>query len=154
MLKDYVLGAELAKKGDFHIANISMVLKDFGLVEGIDFLKYGGVTLLNKHSLRCPKYIEVLMWNKTMTDLSKFLPYTYFSDLVDGNTKMLEGKFKKFTIEGKQFVEITDPNLSSVMMNEKLVKSVVDNSEIPELVNEDYIVGYIKVSTRKTLCWY
>jgi len=154
MLKDYVLGAEVAKKGNFHIANISMLLKDFGLVEGIDFLKYGGITLLNKKSLRCPKYIEVLMWNKSMTDLSELLALPFFKDTLDGNISYLRNKYTIVKIEGKQFIKITDTELNEVMMNERLVKAVVETSEIKELLEGNYINGHMKISAKKSLCWY
>jgi hypothetical protein len=154
MLKNYVLGAEVAKKGKFHIANISMLLKDFGLIEGIDYLKFGGITLLNKQSLRCPKYIYKLMWDKSMTDMSDLVPLTFFKETLENNTKLIEKEFKILKIEGKQFVNITGVELRSVFMNESVVKSVVDNDEIPDLVNDNYIDGYIKLSNKKSLCWY
>ena len=80
MLKDYVLGSEVAEVGGFHIANISMLFKDFPMIEGVDFLKYGGMTLLNKKSLLYPNNIVKIMYSGKLTDLSPYLPYNYFAD--------------------------------------------------------------------------
>ena len=154
MLKNYVLGAEIAKKADFHIANISMLFNDLPLVEGVDFLKYGGITLLNKQSLGYPKYIREAMFRKDITDLSNLFPLTFFKDTLDGNIKLLSDKFKVIKVEGKQFVQITDDKLKEIFIDNKLVKSVVDNSEIDELVDEDYIKGHLRVSNKKSLTWY
>jgi len=154
MLKDYILGSEVAKKGNFSIANISMLLKDFDLIEGIDYLKYGGITLLNKKSLKMPNYIYKLLCDKSMTDLSEYIPYNYLYDIVMGNMKLIESKITKIKIENKQFVKINDEKLKNVIFNEKLVKSVVDNNEIKDLLNEKYILGYEKLSNTKSLCWY
>lgn len=154
MLKDYVLGTEVAEKGDFHIANISMLLKNFGLIEGVDYLKYKGVTLLNKKSLVLPKYIRDVMMRKDLTDLSEFLPFTLFSDLLEGNLRLIKDKFTVIRIKDKQFVKFKDKEFRELLLNEDIIKCVVDNSEIKALVNEGFILGYLKLSNRKSLCWY
>jgi flagellar hook-basal body complex protein FliE len=154
MFKDYVLGAEVAKKGNFHIANISMLLKDFNLVEGIDYQKYGGITLLNKKSLKMPNYIYTILWNKDMTNLEDYLPMPYFKELLDNKISMIRNKYKVVEISDKQFIEIKDEKLKDVIFNEKLIKTVVDFSEIKELLEDDYILGYEKISSNKALVWY
>jgi len=154
MLKDYVLGSEVAEVGGFHIANISMLFKDFPMIEGVDFLKYGGMTLLNKKSLLYPNNIVKIMYSGKLTDLSPYLPYNYFADELENNFTNVKNKFKKVKIGGKQFVEITDDKLKEILMDDKIVRSVVDNDEIPELVNENYIKGYIKLNSKKSLTWY
>ena len=154
MLENYVLGAEIAKKGRFHIANISMLLKEFGLIEGIDYLKFGGITLLNKKSLRCPKYIYKLMWDKSMTKMDDLVPLTFFRETLENTTKLIEKDYEVLKIEGKQFVKITGKELNTIFMNEQIVKSVVANDEIPDLEAGKLIDGYIKLSNKKSLCWY
>lgn len=154
MLKNFILGAEIAKVGNFHIANISLLLKENGLLEGVDYLKYGGITLVAKSSIRFPKYITEIINNNTFTDLSGLLPQNYFIDILENNTTLIKDKFKVVNIQGKKFVKITDDKLQKIMTNDTLVKSVVNNSEIQELLNEHYILGYIKLSTKKSLTWY
>jgi hypothetical protein len=154
MFKDYILGAEVAQKGNFHIANISMLLKDFDLVEGVDYQKFGGVTLLNKQSLKMPKYIYALLWNKDMTNLKEYIPLALFKDMLNGKISMIKSKYKITNIADKQFVQITDEKLKKVIYNERLVKTVVDFSEIKELLEDNYILGYEKISSKKALVWY
>ena len=154
MFNDYILGAEVAQKGNFHIANISMLLKDFDLVEGVDYQKFGGVTLLNKKSLKMPKYIFALLWNKDMTNLKEYIPMAHFKDMLDNNMKLLKSKYTVINIADKQFVQITDTNLKEIIYNEKLVKTVVDFSEVKELLDDNYIIGFEKVSAKKALVWY
>ena len=154
MLKNFILGTEIAKAGNFHIANISILLKENGLLEGVDYLKYGGITLIAKSSIRFPKYITEIINENKFTDLSDFLPLNYFKDLLENNTKLIADKFTEVEIGGKKFVKITDKKLSNIMTNDTTVKSVVDNSEIPELVNENLIVGHLKLSNKKSLIWY
>jgi len=158
MLKDYILGTEIARAGKFHIANISMLLKEHNLIEGVDYLKYGGITLINKESLRFPKYITTIIddmvYKKSYTDLSELLPMVYFKNLLENNTKFIEDKFKEVQVDSKKFVKIIDKKLSSILLNDSLVKSIVDNSEIKDLINENFILGHIKLSNKKSLTWY
>jgi len=158
MLKNYILGTEIAKEGEFHIANISMLLKEHNLIEGTDYLKYGGITLINKESLRFPKYItnliDTMVYKNSYTDLSELLPMVYFTDLLENNTRFIEDKFKEVQVDSKKFVKVTDKKLSSILLNDSIVKSVVENSEIKDLINENFILGHIKLSNKKSLTWY
>ena len=158
MLKNYILGTEIAREGKFHIANISMLLKEHNLIEGVDYLKYGGITLINKESLRFPKYItnliDTMVYKNSYTDLSELLPMVYFKDLLENNTRLIEDKFEEVQVDSKKFVKITDKKLSSILLNDSLIKSVVENSEIKDLINDNFILGHIKLSNKKSLTWY
>ena len=153
MLKDYILGTEIAEKGNFHQANISMLLSDFGLIEGDDYLKFGGVVLINKKSPLLPNYIREVIENNDFTDLSKYLPKVYFMDILENQTSNIKDKFEEVTISSKKFVKIDD-ELQELFNNDNLIKTAVDNSEIPELAANDYIKGSIKLSNKKSLVWY
>ena len=153
MLKDYILGTEIAEKGNFHQANISMLLSDFGLIEGNDYLKYGGIVLINKKSLLLPNYIREVIENNGFTDLSKYLPKVYFMDILENQTSNIKDKFNEVTISSKKFVEVDD-ELQKLFNNNNLIKTTVDNSELPELIADGYIKGSIKLSNKKTLVWY
>jgi len=154
MLKDFVLGTEIAREGKFDIANISMVIKGFDLVEGSEYLKYGGVTLLNRTCPRIPLNVMKVMYSDKMSDLSEYLPFNYFMDLMENQTRMIKDKFEIVKVSGKKFIKVTDENLNEVLMNDKLVKYTVDAEEIPELVNKKYIEGHLKLSNKKYLTWY
>jgi len=154
MLKDYVLGTEVAKKGDFSIANISMLLKNNGLIEGIDYLKFGGITLLNKKSLNMPKYIQKVMFDKDITDLSDYIPYLHFTTILENNISLLKSKIDTVKISGKQFIKIKDEKFKKILTSDNIIKSVVANEEIPDLEKDKLISGSIKLSSQKSLCWY
>jgi hypothetical protein len=154
MLKNFVLGTEIAKAGNFHIANISMAIKEFGLTEGVDFLKFGGITLLSKNSLLLPKNINKIILTENTTDLSEYLPFYWFMGQVENQTRMIKDRYEVVKIEGKKFINITDKELKEVMFNEKLVKYVCDSHEIQDLINNNYIKGHIKLSNKKYLTWY
>jgi len=95
MLTDFVLGTEIAKEGNFHIANISMVIKNPELVEGTDYLKFGGITLLSKKSLGFPRNILLPIHSGKMTDLSNLIPLGYFKDELENNLNMLKKTLNK-----------------------------------------------------------
>lgn len=154
MLKNYVLGAEVATKGDFHIANISMLFKDLPLVEGIDYLKFGGITLLSKDSYQYPNYIRNIMLAPGMTDLSDLLPLTYFKDILENNITMVKDSYEIIKIEDKKFVRVDEPVLKEVLMREATTKSVVGSEEIEELYEDNLIKGHMPISKKKTLVWY
>jgi len=156
MLKNFILGTEVAKIGNIHIANISILLKENNLIEGVDYLKFGGITLLAKQSLQYPKYITELINNNInkFTDLSELVPAKYFIDVLENNTKLIAKKYQTITVDSKKFIKILDKDLFKIMTNELITKSVVTNDEIPELISENYIVGYIKLTEKKSLCWY
>ncbi len=153
MFKNYVLGAEVASKGDFHIANISMLLNDGVLVEGEDYQKFGGITLLSKQSNNMPKYIKTVMERDDLTNLEEYIPLTYFKDLLESNIKLVKDLYEEKTIFGKKFVK-PKGILKDVLLNEKLVKSVVSSDELEELYKDDLIKGDIKLAKNKHLVWY
>jgi len=153
MLKDYVLGNEIAEKGNFHQANISMLISDFNLIEGDDFLKFGGIVLINKYSLNVPNYIKKVIFENEFSDLSEYIPQTYFLEVLENQTALIKDRFKKVTIGSKKFVELDD-TLKKLFTNPALIKTTVDNDEISELSEGDYIKGNIKLSNKKSLVWY
>ena len=153
MLKDYVLGSEIVEKGGFHAANISMLLSEFGLVEGDDYLKFGGIVLINKKSLLIPNYIKEVIDKNEFRDLANYIPQTFFLEVLENQTNLIKNKFKKVTISSKKFVE-PDEELMNLFNNEFLIKTTVDNSELSELSDGGYIKGNIKLSNKKSLVWY
>ena len=156
MLKDFILCTELARIGGFTINNIAYTLKNYNLEEGIDFMKFGGITLFNKKSLKFPKYITKLMTQQEdkFTNLEKYIPWTVFNNILENQTTLIKHKFKRVKIDGKQFVEITDKQLRDIILDDSVTKSVVKNCEVPSLLKDKYILGYIKLNNKKSLTWY
>ena len=158
MLKNYILGTEIAKVGNFHIANISMLLKNNNLIEGIDYLKFGGITLLNKQSIRYPNYIIKAIYDtihsSRFTDLSDLIPITYFNEMLENNKRLIQKSYEVVVVDGKKFVRIKDAKLKDVLFDDTKVKSVVNRQEIEGLLSDKLISGYINLSNSKTLVWY
>lgn len=154
MLKDFVLGTEIANKGKFTINNISIAINAFNLVEGRDYLKFGGITLLSKECTFLPHYIYKNMFGDGITDLTDLLPYTYFMDEVEKTTTLIKNKYTLVDVSGKKFVKITDKELYNAFFKKRLTRYVVHSSEMPELINGRYIDGFIKLSSSKVLTWY
>ena len=151
MLKNFILGTELCKAGGFTINNIAFTIKNYPLIEGTDYMKYGGITLFNTESLEFPKYLTELMTAKdaNFSNLENYLPWTFLVDMCEGQTKLIDKSLKRIKIDGKQFVEVLDEKLSKVILNDQITKSVVDNDEIKDLVNEGFILGYINYQIKK-----
>jgi hypothetical protein len=154
MLKDYVLGAEIAQKAGFSIVNVSLLLQNDNFIEGEDYFKFGVVTLINKNSDRLPKYFRAAIAEHEYTDLSELLPMKYFNDMLEGCSTKIKDKYRVKDILGKKFVEIIDKDFKDIIMDNKKVKSVVQSEEIPELQEGNYIDGCIALNKSKYLCWY
>ena len=152
LLEDYVLGSELAEKGNFHIANISMLLNERNMVEGEDYLKFGGITLVNKETNKLPKYIGVLMFRKDNLDLSEYVPYTYMKETLENTIKLVSDKYTEEKFYGKKFIK--PEGELKVLLYPKIVKTVVDIDEIEELERDNLIEGKLKLSKNKYLVWY
>jgi len=154
MLKDYVLGSEIAEIGNFSVANISMMLKDSKMIEGTDFLKFGGITLLNKKSLETYNYINKIINTNKVTDLSDYVPYTYLVDILQGRFSKIKDKFEIVTVNDKKFVKFLDEDLKKLILNEKFTKSVVNADEVEYLLKDGLIIGSFQLSKSKSLVWY
>jgi len=154
MLKDFVLGIEIAELGNMAVANISMAIQERNLVEGEDYLKFGGITLFSKKTPNLPRNLENLLYRKELTDLSSYVPYSHFVETVNGKLSRLKDKFTKVQISGKQFVQITDSELYSVFMSNDLIRCVVPANDVKELVEDELIEGSMTLSNSETLVWY
>ena len=153
-LKDYILANEIVEKGNFNIANISMMIKDNKLEEGEDFLKFNGVVLINKKSNKLYKYIYNIINDNIFIDLSEYIPYVYFRELLDNNTNYIKNMYEEVSISGKKFIKITDKTLKKVLYNERKIKVIVPEKEKNELYRDKLIEGDLNVGKGKFLVWY
>jgi hypothetical protein len=129
-----------------------MLLNEGKLIDGVDYLKFGGITLLNKKSLNFPKNIENILWRKDNTDLSDLVPYTYMKDILDNTIKGIESKYEPVTIYNKKFIRPKDE--LKVLLYPTVIKVVVPADEIEELEDDNLIDGKLKLSKSKYLVWY
>ena len=153
MFEDYVLGSEVASIGDFNISNISMLINDGVMVEGVDYYKYGGTTLLYKYSNTLPEYIKKIIENKELTDLSNFYPINFFMDDIMDKKITDKTLYEEVKINGKKFIK-PKGELVDILKDIKKVKSVVHKKELEELYKDNLIKGDIKISKDYHLVWY
>jgi len=153
MLDDYILGNEIAKKANISIANISMLIKNHNLINGIDFLKFKSINLINKNSLYLPRNIRKIIDKYKFTDLSEYVPYIYFTELFEFKLKNIKN-FSIIKICNKKFVKINDKYFEKIIKDEKLVKVVVDRNEVKSLLDDSLIKGFKHLSKGRTFVWY
>ena len=174
-LEKYVLGSEIAEQGDFDIANVSMLINQDDMVIGEDYLKFGGITLLNIDSPNLPEYFRKIILRGKLTKLENLYPTSYIKDEVtellddveivlnkDGiedvqkeNSKCYYNKISKFVepikVSGKNFLRILDNNLLQAFTDKKN-RYILDISEFPEA--DEYIEGKMNLTKDKVLVWY
>jgi len=156
ILKDYVLSTEVQKIGKFKTSNISMFIKKPEIIEGLDYMKFGGITVINKSPERSnlyPNYIKKIIQENNLTDLTNLIPYSFLKETLENNLSVIKGKYRKVKVQGKQFVEM-DYELKDIFMLKSLVRIIVDDKELEFLVKEKLIQGYLGINNNKTLCWY
>ena len=175
-LEKYVLGSELAEKGNFNIANISMLIKNEDLIEGDDFLKFGSVTLIKKTSPVLPNYIKKVIEEQELTDLTGLLPKIYISNALSEEVEpetiilnedciedvqpikvktylpKISGMYKSIKVHNKNFVKITDPLLAEAFHDSNKGTCLLDPQDFPEAY--EYTKGNMPLGKEKFLGWY
>lgn len=176
-LEKYAVGSELAQKGDFHIANISMLIKEENMIEGEDFLKFGTITLINKESPFLPAYIKKVIDEHELTDLTGLFPIGFIEDELSEEQEFNEedivlnsdgiedvqkisvknylpkiaGKYTDVTVGKKKFIRLTDEKLIEAF-NDKKIRSILNTTDFPAA--NDYVDDYLELTKQKVLAWY
>jgi len=175
-LEKYVLGSELAEKGNFHIANISMLINEEWMQEGIDYKKFGGITLLHTECLVLPAYIQKVIDEQELSDLSGLVPKSfvkselseYFEDedkvvynsagledvqpvITKNYINKIKGMFEDVMVSKKSFVKISDDKLALAFADRKN-RAIMDVDDFPEA--NEYVDGYIELTNDKVLAWF
>lgn len=152
--KRYVLGNELAEIGNFHIANISMIVKKFHDNDNYsDAKNLGNCTFINSDA-ELPKHIIKLLHK--CTPMNNKLPMTYLTKELKLNKDKILLALKDYItsterIGGKEFVVFTD---EFVQIFKDKVHYVLNKSETDEALKNDYIDGFIQLSRNNFLVWY
>jgi len=94
MFRNYILATELSAQAKFNISNVSMAIHPSqGVIEGLDFYKFGSITLLSKQSKNLPSYIQNHINEQldNLTDLKGLYPKRYLEEVLGGakNTKLV-----------------------------------------------------------------
>lgn len=152
--KKYILANELVEKMNIHIANISMLSKQFEDNDYGHVIKMNNCTFINSESRQLPHNIEVGLFAHKYTDMSNKLPCTY----VKSEFEVTEREwFKsgivvdKVVIAGKKFY-VFDKEFVKTM--KRKVPYVLDAAETAECTAKGYIEGSIQLSKNKFFVWY
>lgn len=153
--KNYVLANELVQKMDIHIANISMIKKQF---EGTDDMKtiisMNNCTFIKSNSPKLPRNIREGIKSHTFTDVSNKLPCTYLRTEYPLSVRNWEkaGVINdKVKIAGKDFFEFTDDFVNKT--RGKIVY-ILNEEETMDCFRKNQIEGYIQASKNKFITWY
>lgn len=149
LLKDFVLSNEIANIGNFKINNVSNVIRNYDLVLDEDYIKLGSLVFISKNTTKVPNNFKQILKSET-TDLSDYIPYTYFIKLLEYKNSMIKEKYDIVKILGKKFVKFTDIRFKEIILDKTIVKSVISKDEL----SEDYIDDYIRLSDKRFLVWY
>lgn len=151
----YVLGSELAEVGKFHLANISMYIKeehDRGNFD--DVKKLGKATYINKDAVNLPKYF-IKNLNKCSC-IDNMLPVTYLTKELGvkySNLKIALSNYiiKEVRVGTDDLIEFSD---EFVNLFKGKVHYTLSNKECNECLNKKLIDGFIKLTKNRFLVWY
>lgn len=150
----YILANELVNKMNIHIANISMLAKEFEDSDCGTFVKKNNCTFINTKSRHLPHNILVGTIANEFTDMSNKLPCTYVREEYPMTEKEM---FKsgivtdKIKVAGKQFYVFSD-DFVKTMKNK--IGYVLDASETEYCTANGQILGSIQLSKNKFFTWY
>ena len=147
--KGYALSNEIAKNGNIHIANMSMLVKELENknITGA-FIKYGGCTFINTKSLNLPKYIYKAIHSGELTDLSDCILLSTFREELGCSEKdaLSIPDASLVRVEGKKFIKFPSEFI------EKLKGKVITSISEKDYLEED--VDGIRLSKRMFMVWY
>lgn len=152
--KNYILSNELTQKMGIHIANISMLRKQFEDDDSGTVIKRNNCTFINIKANNLPNNIRVGISQNTFTDMTNKLPCTFVRNEYSLSDKELMQSSiikEKTKIAGKDFYVFTDEFVKQ-MKNKN--GYVLNKAETMECINNGDIDGYIQITNKKYFTWY
>jgi len=138
--ENYRLSNEIAKNGNIHIANMSMLIKDIEARNISDtMIKYGACTFINIKSSMLPKYIYKAIHAGELTDLSncilsttlkKELQCTIKEVLSIPGTKEIKVQGKSFIQFPKEFIEQLRGKVTTNINKEDFESEKIDGVQL------------------------
>lgn len=150
----YILANELIEKMNIHIANISMLAKDFEDSDCGTIVKMNNCTFINTKSRHLPHNIMVGAIANEFTDMSDKLPCTWVRDEYPMTEKEMYNSgivVDKVKIAGKQFY-VFDKEFVQKM--KRKIGYVLDAEETKYCTEKGQIEGSIQLSKNKFFTWY
>lgn len=152
--KKYILANELVQKMDIHIANISMLLKEYEDSNSDTFLKMNNCTFIDSKDVTLPKNIIAGIRNNQFTDMTDKLPCTYVHDEYEITEKELFNSgmvINKVEIAGKKFYQFAPEFVQKMKYK---IGYILDEAETMDCYRKKQIQGYTQLGKNKFFTWY
>jgi putative SOS response-associated peptidase YedK len=152
--KKYILANELVEKMGIHIANISMLMKEYEDTDNGTFVKMNNCTFINSNDATLPNNIKIGMQNNQFTDMTNKLPCTFVRSEYEITEKELfkSGMVtKKVEVAGKDFYEFAPEFVEKMKYK---IGYVLDEAETMDCYRKKQILGYTQLSKNKYFTWY
>jgi hypothetical protein len=152
--KKYVLANELVTKMDIHIANISMLMKEYEDVDNGAFIKMNNCTFINSNEATLPNNIKIGLKNNQFTDMTDKLPCTYVhTEYEISEAELFKSGMvtKKVEVAGKKFYQFAPEFVQKMKYK---IGYVLDEVETMECYRKKQIQGYTQLSKNKYFTWY
>lgn len=153
--KNYILANELVQKMDIHIANISMMRKQFEDADDMTtILKMNNCNFIKTNSHKLPNNIRQGIACNEFTDMSNKLPCTFVRSeypLTEKDWYASGVVIDKVNIAGKQFYVFSDEFVKTT--HNKIVY-ILDKKETDECYRKGQIDGFIQAAKNKFITWY
>jgi len=152
--KNYILANEVVQKGNIHIANISILIKNLSSLDEPPFIKMNSLTFLNKNSSLLPNNIQNIISSNEFTDLSDKLPCNYVrSEYGITEKELIESEVvvDKIEICDKKFYVFNQDFIKKV---KRKILYVLNKKETEECLKKKQIEGFIQLRPNKFLTWY
>lgn len=153
--KNYVLANELVQKMGIHIANVSMLRKQFEDEDDLStLLKRNNCTFVKTNSHKLPKNFRDAIAQHEFTDLTNKLPVTFIKDehpLTEKEWFDSGAVVDKVKVAGKEFYVFSD---EFVKTTRRKIVYVLNEKEKNECYEKHQIDGFIPASKNKFITWY
>jgi hypothetical protein len=152
--KKYILANELVTKMGIHIANVSMLIKEYEDTDTGTFVKMNNCTFINTKDATLPQNIIDGIRTNVFTDMTDKLPCTFVRSEYGITEKELfkSGMVTKIvTVAGKDFYQFAPEFVEKMKYK---IGYILDEQETMECFRKKQIKGYTQLAKNKYFTWY
>ena len=152
--KKYILANELVAKMGIHIANISMLVKEYEDDDSGAFIKMNNCTFINANDVTLPNNIRTAILTNQFTDMTDKLPCTYVHteyEISEAELFKSGMVIEKVIIAGKKFYKFAPEFVQKMKYK---IGYVLDEAETMDCYRKKQILGYTQLGKNKYFTWY
>lgn len=152
--KKYILANELVTKMGIHIANISMLIKEYEDTDTGTFVKMNNCTFINTKDATLPQNIIDGIRSNVFTDMTDKLPCTFVRSEYGITEKELfkSGMVTQIvTVAGKDFYQFAPEFVEKMKYK---IGYILDEQETMDCYRKKQIQGYTQLAKNKYFTWY